>query len=190
MKQIIAILTCLTFVLSCSRTTESTPSEIGDSATETNTHPTQSALLEMFPEYVRRTAIPDTLLIDTAHAIYGDFNADQRDDFASIVTNRQNGFQGVLIIHNSDNPEWIVFGAGKEINGMRNLDWIDTFKALHKGEIVSPTLVDSLTGDIIGQDSTKEFTLIGNGIYMHVEEGEGGGILFWTGEKYEWYHLE
>jgi len=73
---------------------------------------------------------------------------------------------------------------------MANLDWIDTFKPIARGEIVAPTLVDSSTGDIMGDDETKKFKLIGTGIYMHVDEADGGGILFWTGSKYEWYHIE
>jgi hypothetical protein len=73
---------------------------------------------------------------------------------------------------------------------MTNLDWIDTFKTIPKGEIIAPTLVDSNTGDIIGDDETQKFKLIGTGIYMHVDESEGGGILYWTGEKYDWYHIE
>lgn len=122
--------------------------------------------------------------------IYGDFNADQKDDFASTVTNLKNGFRGVLIVHSKDKQEYFVFGAGNEIDGMKNLDWIDIFKTVPKGEIIAPTLVDSVTGDILGPDKANEFRLLGNGIFMHVDETEGGGILFWTGDKYDWYHLE
>jgi hypothetical protein len=145
---------------------------------------------ENFPDFVKNLDLADSLLIDVDKVIYGDFNADRKDDFASTVTNRENGFQGVLIIHNKDQQEYFVFGAGEEINGMRNLDWIDTFTTIPKGELIAPTLVDSATGDIIGDDQTKEFRLLGNGILMGVEEAGGGGILFWNGSGYEWYHIE
>ena len=150
----------------------------------------QAGGYEDFPEFVKNSNLPDSFLIDSGKVLYGDFNADQKDDFASKVTNSENGLQGVLIIHNNDQQEYFVFGAGQEINGMKNLDWIETFRTIPKGEVIIPTLVDSETGDIIGDDPTKEFRLLGNGILMGVEEAGGGGILFWSGSGYEWYHIE
>lgn len=179
-------------VTACTRPAETTSvtSDTTEAQLITEPRPTQVDGQETFPDFVKNTTLPDSLLIDVDHVIYGDFNADRREDFASIVTNLENGFQGVLIIHNKDQQEYLVFGAGQEINGMKNLNWIDIFKTIPKGEMIAPTLVDSETGDIIGDDTTKEFRLLGNGIFMHVDEADGGGILFWTGDKYEWYHLE
>jgi hypothetical protein len=190
MKRLLPILILLT---ACSRSKETDSVTTADTtATElTNELSTdQSDKQQNFPDFVNYTNLPDSFLVDVDNVIYGDFNADEKEDFASIVTNLQNGFQGVLIIHNKQTPEYLVFGAGQEINGMKNLNWIDTFTTLPKGELISPTLVDSATGDIIGPDKTKEFRLLGNGILMHVDEADGGGILFWTGKQYEWYHLE
>lgn len=179
-------------ITACTRPTEKTSKKEDTTGIElTNeTRTFQTDGQENFPDFVKNTSLPDSFLIDIDHVIYGDFNADGKDDFASIVTNLENGFQGVLIIHNKDKQEYIVFGAGQDINGMKNLDWIDTFRTMPKGELIAPTLVDAETGDIIGPDSTKEFRLLGNGIFMDVDEADGGGILFWTGDKYEWYHLE
>jgi hypothetical protein len=184
--------TILILITACSRPTETssltTDTTKAELAVESKT--VQLDGRENFPGFVTNTHLPDSLLIDVDNVIHGDFNADQKEDFASIVTNLKNGFQGVLIIHNNDRQEYLVFGAGQEVNGMKNLDWIDTFRILPKGEIISPTLVDAESGDIIGPDKTKEFRLIGNGIFMHVDEAGGGGILFWTGDRYEWCHLE
>lgn len=175
----------------CTRPTENSVSS-DTAGTELATEPAarEAVRPKAFPDFVSNTDLPDSLRIDDDNVIYGDFNGDEKEDFAAIVTNVKNGFQGVLIIHNNDKPEYFVFGAGKEINGMKNLEWIDIFKTLPKGEVISPTLVDPETGDILGQDKANEFRLVGNGIFMHVDETEGGGILFWTGEKYNWYHLE
>ena len=68
--------------------------------------------------------------------------------------------------------------------------WTGIFESIPKGEIIAETLVDSVSGDIIGQDKETEFKLLGTGIYMHVEESCGGGIIYWTGNKYNWYHIE
>jgi hypothetical protein len=141
-------------------------------------------------EIVDLTKIPDSLELVTGKKLIGDFNGDNKTDFASIVKNTNNEKIGVLIIHNSKNQDKFVFGSGKEVDQMKDLNWIEVFKTLPKGEIVSPTLVDDKTGDIIGQDESKSFKLIGNGIYMSVEESHGGGIIFWDGKEYKWYHIE
>jgi hypothetical protein len=183
----------LVLTTACTRQTETRSVTTDTTETQLATEPTTMlpfAGQENFPAFVKNTHLPDSFLIDTDHVMYGDFNADQTEDFASIVTNRENGFRGVLIIHNKDKQEYFVFGAGQEINGMKNLDWIDIFTTIPKGELIAPTLVDAETGDIIGDDKTKAFRLLGNGIFMHVDEAEGGGILFWTGDKYQWYHVE
>lgn len=136
------------------------------------------------------TKVPDSLELIADKSLVGDFNGDNKTDFASVVRNKNNQKHGILIIHNSENQEIFVFGAGKEIDQMTDLNWIEVFKTLPKGEVVSPTLVDEKTGDIIGQDESQSFKLIGNGIYMSVEESHGGGILFWNGKEYKWYHID
>jgi len=141
-------------------------------------------------EKIDLSKVPDSLELIIDKNLKGDFNGDNKTDFASIVINKNNQKTGVLIIHNSDNQECFVFGAGKEVENMTDLNWIEVFKILPKGEIVSPTLVDEETGDIIGQDESQSFKLIGNGIYMSVEESHGGGIIFWNGKEYQWYHIE
>jgi len=190
----IAILTILFFISSsCSTKTET--SNFQSTGSTENLVKVDSGKTELniqvdLPDFVKETKVPDSLTIDVDNVINGDFNADGEDDFASLVTNKKNNFQGVIVIHKGDKHEYFVFGAGQEIDGMENLDWIDIFKVIPKGEIIAPTLVDSNTGDIIGDDETKKFKLIGTGIYMHVDESEGGGIIYWTGDKYNWYHIE
>ncbi|WP_369049380.1 hypothetical protein [Tenacibaculum sp. UWU-22] len=136
------------------------------------------------------TKIPDSLELVADKNLNGDFNGDNKTDFASIVKNKNNQKTGVLIIHNSANQESFVFGAGKEIDNMTDLKWIEIFKIIPKGETVAPELVDEETGDLLGPDESQNFKLIGNGIYMSVTETHGGGIIFWNGNEYKWYHIE
>lgn len=151
----------------------------------------EEALIRVdFQELLVAANIPDSLELIENSLISGDFNADGREDYATLVKNINNGFQGVMIIHQSQPEHYALFGAGVEIDGKTNLNWIDIFKSIPKGEIVAPTIVDEESGDIIGDDESMAFKLIGNGIYMHVDEACGGGILFWNGAKYEWYHIE
>lgn len=134
--------------------------------------------------------VPDSLELIAGKNLTGDFNGDNKADITSLVVNKINMKTGVLIIHDSKQQESYVFGAGNEVDHMTDLDWIQVFEILPKGEIISPILVDERTGDIVGADPDQSFRLIGNGIYMGVEESGGGGILFWDGNEYNWYHIE
>ncbi|UZR95233.1 hypothetical protein [Chondrinema litorale] len=142
------------------------------------------------PTFVLNASLPDSLQIDSTKIIYGDFNADAKEDFASLVTNTSNGLKGVLIVHNTDTVDYALFGAGNEINGMKSLGWIGIFETIPKGKNVAPTSVDPETGDILGNDFDNSAQLTGNGIYMHAEESCGGGILYWNNTHYEWLHVE
>lgn len=187
------ILTVLFLISSCSSKIETSNVESFDSTVnlvKTDSEKKEVMVREDLPDFVKAIKLPDSLVIDADNVLTGDFNADGENDFSSLVTNPKNGSKGVLIIHKGDNHEYLVFGAGRKINGMTNLNWIDIFETIPQGEVIAPTLVDSVTGDIVGDDRTKLFQLIGTGIHMHVDEGCGGGILFWTGDKYEWYHIE
>ncbi|RIA10201.1 hypothetical protein OE09_2056 [Flavobacteriaceae bacterium MAR_2010_72] len=133
--------------------------------------------------------LPDSLEVIPNKNLIEDFNGDLKPDLATLVKNKRNSKIGVLIVNHYNN-KMFVFGAGKEVDNMTDLNWIEIFKTIPKGEIVSATLVDQETGDIIGQDESKNFKLIGNGIYMGVEESHGGGIIFWNGKEYQWYHIE
>ncbi|GAA0748027.1 hypothetical protein [Gaetbulibacter jejuensis] len=152
--------------------------------------PTELEIQKNLPKFVNNAKIPDSLKIVYDEIIFGDFNGDEKEDFASTLINLENGYFGVLVIHNNKKTDYSIFGAGKEINGMKNLDWIEGIKTIPKGQVISPTIVDEETGDIIEQDKKQNFKLIGNGIYLSIEESHGGGIIFWNGKEYKWYHIE
>ena len=69
------------------------------------------------PGYVNiaLTSIPDSLRVKYDKILLGDFNADNRQDFASLVINNKTKEIGVIIIHDDDKNSFIVFGAEKEI---------------------------------------------------------------------------
>lgn len=171
--------------------TNSTP----EKATESQTKVVESSKKQQndsIPEFAVKTiaSLSGQYLIDTKDFIRGDFNADNQDDFSARLTNLKNKKKGVIIIHNSDKIDYYFFGAGKVVDGMDNLDWINEFRSILKGDTVAATLVDEESGDIIGADKKNAVQLKGNGIFMHVDESEGGGIIYWNGRKYEWLHIE
>ena len=152
--------------------------------TQKSTHQTLKIDLPGFDSLFK---LPDSLALKRLNVI-GDFNNDGDNDFASVVLNKKNEKTGVIIWHY--NKEIIVFGAGNSVEGMDNLDWIEVLEIIPKGESVAPTVVNDETGDILGVDSIQLFKLIGDGIYMAVEESHGGGVIFWNGKEYQWYHTE
>ena len=79
------------------------------------------------------TKVPDSLKLVADKNLTGDFNGDNKTDFASIVKNKNNQKTGVLIVHNSENQENFVFGAGQEVDDMTDLKWIEIFKIIPKG---------------------------------------------------------
>ena len=89
---------------------------------------------------------PDSLELLQGKTLDGDFNGDSKIDFASLVKNKNNHKVGVMILHQSENQDYFVFGAGKEVNGMTDLNWIEIFELIPKGETVAPELVDEKTG--------------------------------------------
>ena len=133
--------------------------------------------------------LPDSLEVIPNKSLIADFNGDLKPDVATLVKNKRNSKIGVLIVNHS-NDKMFVFGAGKEVDNMTDLNWIEIFKTIPKGETVAPELVDEVTGDLLGPDISQNFKLIGNGIYMSVTETHGGGIIFWNGKEYQWYHIE
>lgn len=82
----------------------------------------KSELKSETPEKVDLSKVPDSLELIADKNLTGDFNGDNKADFSSIVKNKNNQKTGVLIIHNTANQESFVFGAGKEIDNMTDLN--------------------------------------------------------------------
>ena len=187
MRPTLTILVLILFFSSCKKAPER-KTELKKEVTELKAESEKSKIEPTVK--VDLTKVPDSLELIANNNLIGDFNGNDKTDFASLVKNKKNGKIGVFIMNNTPNRERFIFGAGKEIDEMTDLKWIEVFEIVPKGEIVSPTLVDEKTGDIIGQDDSKKFKLMGNGIYVSEQESDGGGIIFWNGKEYEWYHTE
>jgi hypothetical protein len=189
----IFILIILLSVSSCSIKTETSNLQEADSTEElarAESKQIEKISIEYsFPDFVKVTKLPDSLIISVGNTVTGDFNADGKDDFASLVINQKNGFRGVLIIHNGDKPEYFVIGVRQEINGITNLNRIEIFKNFPNIQDVKPDVIDVVTGEII-EENTKILRVIGAAIYTRFDESIGGEVLFWTGEKYDWFHMD
>jgi|SRR5690625_4236360 len=65
-------------------------------------------------EKVDLSKVPDSLELIADKNLKGDFNGDNKTDFAFIVKNKINQKVGVLILHNSDNNESYVLELEKK----------------------------------------------------------------------------
>ena len=118
-----------------------------------------------------------------------DFNGDDKQDIAILINHKITKEEGLLILNN-EGTNYYLFGAGKAINGMTDLNWIGIFETIDKGTVIAPPIVDEETGDIIGINKNEAFRLKTNAIHLHVDEGGGGGIVYWKNDKYYWMHQE
>ena len=110
---------------------------------------TNSEKSNKIPDFVVLNKLPKSIELIENYHLTGDFNGDDKSDFASVIIDKSNGKKGVLIIHNSDNQEQFIFGAGKKVDNMTDLNWIEIFKTIPKGKKVAPELVDKKTGDLL-----------------------------------------
>jgi hypothetical protein len=186
------MLTILFFVSSCSTKTETSNSLVTESIekfTRIDSGKTEPKLQENLPDFVKATKLPDSLVIDVSNMISGDFNADEKDDFASLVVNQNNRLRGILVIHNMEKPEYFTFGVSEKIKGITNLNTIEIFKEFPRIKDVKPDVVDVVTGETV-EENSKILRIIGDAIYTRFDDSKGGEVLFWTGDKYDWFHFD
>jgi hypothetical protein len=75
---------------------------------ETKIEKTKLSIIEL-TEKIDLIKVPDSLELTADKSLIGDFNGDNKTDFASVAKNKNNQKHGVLIIHNSTNQENFVF---------------------------------------------------------------------------------
>ena len=107
--------------------------------------------------------------------IEADFNGDNKTDIAIAIEHTGTKKKGMIIIHQSTGKHFII-GAGKDFgNGGDNFNWMDIWKVYR----------DKRIG--LGVGETKPVDLKTNAIYVAKSESSSA-VIYWTGEKYKWYH--
>ncbi len=135
----------------------------------------------------------DTSIIYTRYSDYGlveDLNGDNFPELVTLVANSKTNEIGLRIIDGKDRGNVTMFGAGNEINGMKNLRWIKLMKAVPKGFFIAPTNIDSLTGDVLGIDSIRGIFLRNIAVQVAPQESHSSAIVYWNGTDYSWMHQE
>ncbi|GAA4834219.1 hypothetical protein [Algivirga pacifica] len=116
-----------------------------------------------------------------------DFNGDQKDDIACVITNTNTKEKGVAIMHHDGTHA--IIGAGDAASGVTDMPWLAAFQDIPRGNMVAPYKKDEKTGKWV-TDYDKEVRLIGAGIWVHEAASNKGGIIYWDGEKYEWIEVK
>ena len=135
----------------------------------------------------------DTTVIYKRYSDYGlveDFNGDQYPESVSLVANSKTNEIGVRIVDGKNSDLVWIFGAGNEFDGTRNLRWIKMMESIPSGFYISPTLFDSISGDIIGLDSAQGFVLQNLAFQVAPEESHVSKVFYWDGTGYSCIHRE
>lgn len=106
----------------------------------------------------------------------GDFDGDQKQDFALGILDKKTGRKGILIYHTGTKNHYII-GAGRPLpngNGGDDLNWMDAWKVFVDKNVE------------IGVGETKKITLKGEAI-LAIKTESASGIIYWTGREYRWY---
>jgi hypothetical protein len=136
----------------------------------------------------------DTITISKKHNpnfILCDLDGDNLLDTVKIVLNKKNEKYGLKMIFGNKNVEYL--GLGKDVlgQGFDDMNWIGIFEKAPKGEVYFNNVNDE--GDVIGEYEVKEsdrIKLPNDGIFIHVAEACGGGVIYLNKGKFEWIQQE
>lgn len=134
-------------------------------------------------------ACPNSIYLDSSFEMHADLNGDAYEDMAVRFWSKTDSLTGLIIAH-GNSSDLFLLGGGEAWSGPINLGWFDELEVIDKGATIAPTLVDSISGDILGSDSRNTILLQTAALKFGVNEACGGGYLYWDGSKYNWMNLE
>jgi len=134
------------------------------------------------PEIVTQTFIDkklDTLYSFSYHLnpfyLRGDFNGDKINDIAIPIIEKKSNKIGIAIIH-TGTKEVFIFGAGKRFTYLT-----DDCKYLDIWSVDTPGVYKS---------HWEKYSVKVKYEAINIGKFEcSGGLLYWDGKKYNWYHL-
>ncbi len=118
--------------------------------------------------------------------VTGYFNADNILDTAILIKYKSTGKDALFIKHGGTDKS-VLLKTGKDVGtDFDDFHWVGQFEAIRKGTKIWHNVVD---GEIVGEDQVlddKKITLKTDGIFIHEDEGGGGGIVYFKNGKYVW----
>ncbi len=188
MRQIFGLL-FLFYIVACNNRTETT---------NTTTVDTTIKAGETIKQ-VTTTGVSNLYGFDTSYEISkehtqfmvtGYFNHDRTLDTAILVRQRLSGKDALLIKHGGTDKSFLLT-KGKDVGtDFDDFNWVGQFAVTKKGTKVWDNVIDDQIVSEDQVDESKKFVLKTDGIFVHVDEASGGGILFFKNGKYAWLQQE
>ena len=114
------------------------------------------------------------------------FDRDNTLDTAIIVRHKSTGKDALFIKHSGTDQNYLLRN-GKDVGrDFDDFNWIGQFEVIKKGTKVWDNVID---GEIVGEDQipdNKKIALKSDAIFIHEDEGGGGGIIYFKNGKYVW----
>jgi len=118
--------------------------------------------------------------------VTGFFDADDILDTAILVRHKSTGKDALFVKHGGTDKSFLLKN-GKDVGSdFDDFHWVGQFEVLKKGRKVWNNVVD---GEIVGEDQVpdnKKIILPHDGIFIHEDEGGGGGIIYFKNGRYIW----
>jgi len=122
----------------------------------------------------------------TPFMVTGLFNSDDILDTAILIRHKSTGKDALFIKHGGKD-EFLLLKNGKDVGfDFPDFNWIGQFEIIKKKTNIWNNVID---GEIVGEDQipeNKKMTLKNEAIFIHQDEGGGGGIIYYKNGKYIW----
>ena len=118
--------------------------------------------------------------------ITGYFNPDNELDTAILSRHKSTGKDALFIKHGGTDKSFLLKNGEDVGFDFPDFNWVGQFEIIKKGTKIWNNVID---GEIVGEDQVpdnKKITLMTDGIFVHIDEGGGGGIIYFKNGKYVW----
>ncbi|WP_053405378.1 hypothetical protein [Persicobacter sp. CCB-QB2] len=196
MKNLFAFMFAAMAFVACENKASEKTTETPEAVTAT----TPSQEIEVLKASLEVSIIPDSLPINESAVLRADFNGDEQEDLAALIMEGEQ-IKGVYIVHNDSAKTTFFFDKNSPIQEFEDLNWVSSFTILEAGNTLPEAIADSIavasteviadslvvTETAISTDSVEDKSLQTAAIKLSAsEEVQGGGVLFWDGEGYQW----
>jgi hypothetical protein len=188
MKQIFGLLFLLSIAACGDRTRTANIATI-----DTTTKVTETIKPDTSPSVSNPYGFDTTYEISKEHKlslVTGYFNPDDILDTAIIIRHKSTGKDALFIKHGGTDQSFLLKNGKGVGTDFDDFNWVGQFAVIKKGTRVWDNVRDD---EIVGEDQVpenKKFFLQTDGVFVHVDEASGGGIIYLKNGKYAWVQQE
>jgi hypothetical protein len=142
--------------------------------------------VDQTPAKIQQDSLYRISTTHTPYSVTGHFNEDNVVDTALLVRHTTTAKDALLIKFGGSNNTMLLRN-GKDVGvDFPDFNWVGLFEVIPKGTKIWNNVMD---GEIAGEDQVPEdqkILLQTDAIFVHVEEGGGGGIIYLEKGVYVW----